>query len=87
MRGFSVSNELNTVFLDAIDQDLFADSFASISALVLVQIPTVEGTQKKAGKKSLPLYQHYIIFLSNEDMIVALAGQFEQLSHEPEKFR
>ena len=28
-----------------------------------------------------------IICLSNEDMILALAGQFKQLSHEPEKFR
>ena len=26
-------------------------------------------------------------FKSNEDMILALAGQFKQLSHEPEKFR
>ena len=25
-------------------------------------------------------------FKSNEDMILALAGQFKQLSHEPEKF-
>ena len=24
---------------------------------------------------------------TNEDMILALAGQFKQLSHEPEKFR
>ena len=24
---------------------------------------------------------------SNEDMVLALAGQFKQLSHEPEKFR
>ena len=24
---------------------------------------------------------------SNEDMILALTGQFKQLSHEPEKFR
>ena len=24
---------------------------------------------------------------SNEDMILALAGQFKQLPHEPEKFR
>ena len=24
---------------------------------------------------------------SSEDMILALAGQFKQLSHEPEKFR
>ena len=24
---------------------------------------------------------------SNEDMILSLAGQFKQLSHEPEKFR
>ena len=28
-----------------------------------------------------------IIVLLNEDMILALAGQFRQLSHEPEKFR
>ena len=27
------------------------------------------------------------ILESNEDMILALAGQFKQLSHEPEKFR
>ena len=27
------------------------------------------------------------IWNSNEDMILALAGQFKQLSHEPEKFR
>ena len=25
--------------------------------------------------------------ISNEDMILALAGQFKQLSHQPEKFR
>ena len=25
--------------------------------------------------------------VSNEDMILALAGQFKQLSHEPDKFR
>ena len=28
-----------------------------------------------------------IIIILNEDMILALAGQFKQLSHEPEKFR
>ena len=27
-----------------------------------------------------------MILQSNEDMILALAGQFKQLSHEPEKF-
>ena len=27
------------------------------------------------------------VISSNEDMILALAGQFKQLSHEPEKFR
>ena len=26
-------------------------------------------------------------FKSNEDMILALAGQFKELSHEPEKYR
>ena len=29
----------------------------------------------------------YSILVSNEDMILALAGQFKQLSHEPDKFR
>ena len=29
----------------------------------------------------------YFVILSTEDMILALAGQFKQLSHEPEKFR
>ena len=37
------------------------------------------------------IYFFYIFIqrytLSNEDMILALAGQFKQLSHEPEKFR
>ena len=28
-----------------------------------------------------------VITFSNEDIILALAGQFKQLSHEPEKFR
>ena len=28
-----------------------------------------------------------LLLLLNEDMILALAGQFKQLSHEPEKFR
>ena len=28
-----------------------------------------------------------IVFFFNEAMILALAGQFKQLSHEPEKFR
>ena len=27
------------------------------------------------------------LFFSNEDMILALVGQFKQLSHKPEKFR
>ena len=33
------------------------------------------------------LYEVRCFFKSNEDMILALAGQFKQLSHEPEKFR
>ena len=48
-----------------------------------------------AGKKSyIDIIQSYERMLyavrclkSNEDMILALAGQFRQLSHEPEKFR
>ena len=31
--------------------------------------------------------EHVYQMKSNEDMILALAGQFKQLSHEPEKFR
>ena len=30
---------------------------------------------------------NYTVIKSNEDIILALAGQFKQLSHEPEKFR
>ena len=33
------------------------------------------------------LYMKCGVLKSNEDMILALAGQFKQLSHEPEKFR
>ena len=34
------------------------------------------------------LYIHSLsVLLLTEDMILALAGQFKQLSHEPEKFR
>ena len=32
-------------------------------------------------------YMQCGVLKSNEDMILALAGQFKQLSHEPEKFR
>ena len=43
----------------------------------------------------LPSYKHFMkevlygvrCLKSTEDMILALAGQFKQLSHEPEKFR
>ena len=33
------------------------------------------------------LYKYVEMMMMNEDMILALAGQFKQLSHEPEKFR
>ena len=33
------------------------------------------------------MFFQIVVGLSNEDMILALAGQFKQLSHEPEKFR
>ena len=32
------------------------------------------------------LYMKCDVWKSNEDMILALAGQFKQLSHEPEKY-
>ena len=32
-------------------------------------------------------YMQCGVLKSNEDMILALVGQFKQLSHEPEKFR
>ena len=37
--------------------------------------------------KSRELLENLLKQLLNEDMILALAGQFQQLSHEPEKFR
>ena len=33
------------------------------------------------------LYMKCGVLKSNEDVILALAGQFKQLSHEPEKFK
>ena len=39
-----------------------------------------------AGKDG-KIKENRITLKSNEDMILALAGQFKQLSHEPEKFR
>ena len=40
---------------------------------------------------SLPFFERMLYAVrclkSNEDMILAFAGQFKQLSHEPEKFR
>ena len=42
-------------------------------------------TQQNANLKEM-LYAVRCL-KSNEDMILALAGQFKQLSHEPEKFR
>ena len=33
------------------------------------------------------LYMKCRVLKSNEDMILAIAGQFKQLSHEREKFR
>ena len=42
------------------------------------------------SKLNITLKECYMqcgVLKSNEDMILALAGQFKQLSHEPEKFR
>ena len=50
----------------------------------------------KEEKYMLPFIPNWLIkemlyavrcLKTNEDMILALAGQFKQLSHEPEKFR
>ena len=42
-------------------------------------------SEKTKENKTLKTSLHRI--LSSEDMILALTGQFKQLSHEPEKFR
>ena len=47
MSEFLVNNELNTAFINAIDQGKYADSFDSISVLVLAQIPTKWNPRKK----------------------------------------
>ena len=38
-------------------------------------------------KRSISSFLNNFLIKSNKDMILALAGQFKQLSHEPEKFR
>ena len=51
----------------------------------------MESSQWKFETHQLVKYQRMLYAVrclkSNEDMILALAGQFKQLSHEPEKFR
>ena len=47
----------------------------------------VKGIMKECYMQCLKSNECYMQCLkSNEDMILALAGQFKQLSHEPEKF-
>ena len=49
-----------------------------------LEIPVIETTHHLCMKDVL--YEVRCL-KSNEDMILALTGQFKQLSHEPEKFR
>ena len=48
-----------------------------------------EVTQLRAGQFVGLMFsrERNVVLKSTEDMILALAGQFKQLSHEPEKFR
>ena len=55
-------------------------TFRSLSLLVLLYT----GLHKRAYER---MFYAVRCLKSNEDMILALAGQFKQLSHEPEKFR
>ena len=49
-------------------------------------VPLVNGCSNTAYSMKEVLYEVRCL-KSTEDMILALAGQFKQLSHEPEKFR
>ena len=59
--------------------------------MVSVKFPLIFAKFQMWTVEILRIYEDYItttmFTLSNEDMILALAGQFKQLSHEPEKFR
>ena len=46
-----------------------------------------EARVSTSNSSTLLLYLTLFQVKSSEDMILALAGQFKQLSHEPEKFR
>ena len=46
-----------------------------------------EVTQLRAGQFVGLMFSRERNVVSNEDMILALTGQFKRLSHEPEKFR
>ena len=50
--NFRSKKELNMVFINAIDQDKYADSFDSISVLVLAQILTRWHMRKKQKRKA-----------------------------------
>ena len=53
-----------------------------------ILVPLVESLKKERTKFPFERMLYAVRCLkSNEDMILALAGQFKQLSHEPEKFR
>ena len=59
-----------------------------------IKIQDVSDFGLVSNRGILYLFRKFEIFgnhepniFSNEDMILALAGQFKQLSHEPEKFR
>ena len=64
----------------------FRSSIDDEAQIASQQFPTVSNVFKTTYYMKEMLYEVRCL-KSNEDMILALAGQFKQLSHEPEKFR
>jgi len=71
--------------------NLFEKSFFAlqIKYIIISLHVTSPRTMKTTSLTSMKemLHMKCSVLKSNEDMILALAGQFKQLSHEPEKFR
>ena len=76
-----------------IDQPTIAQRFnefftGAVSRLLDTAGPSANVRQFSSRKFTVKEMLYEVRYLkSTEDMILALAGQFKQLSHEPEKFR
>ena len=67
-------------------------NFSGLSrCCLMLYFPSAFQLHGKSSSHQFGRFLHKFLDLSlkksNEDMILALAGQFKQLSHEPEKFR